>query len=153
KKIQAEPGPLDEDGPEVSSRWVGTGWTVFNNKGKPVRQFEPFFTGTHRFESDVRVGVGLILFYDPVERVVATLDPNHTWQKVIFDPWYQETWDVNDTVLSNDPETDLDVGDFFSRISENDYLPTWYGARIGGALGVHEQSAAQKTGSYADTPA
>jgi hypothetical protein len=29
---------------EVEPRWVGSGWTVFNNKGKPVRQYEPFFT-------------------------------------------------------------------------------------------------------------
>ena len=39
-----------------------------------------------------------MLFYDPVERVVATLHPNHTWEKVVFDPWRQETYDVNDTV-------------------------------------------------------
>ena len=44
KKIQAEPGPLVPGGPEVNPRWVGSGWTVFNNKGKPVRQFEPFFS-------------------------------------------------------------------------------------------------------------
>ena len=40
-----------------------------------------------------------MLFYDPVERVVATLHPNHTWEKVVFDPWKQATYDVNDTVL------------------------------------------------------
>ena len=54
---------------------MGSGWTIFNNKGKAVRQFEPFFSATHRFESDVRVGVSPILFYDPVGRVVATLHP------------------------------------------------------------------------------
>ena len=91
---------------DVSPRWVGSGWTVFNNKGKPVRQYEPFFTDTHRFEFDVRIGVSPVLFYDPVERVVATLHPNHTWEKVVFDPWRQETWDVNDTVLIADPKTD-----------------------------------------------
>jgi hypothetical protein len=54
KKIQAEPGPvplrdangtlvLGADGQprmtdhDVRPRWVGSGWTVFNNKGKPVR--------------------------------------------------------------------------------------------------------------------
>ena len=40
KKIQAEPGPVVEGGSEIAPRWVGTGWTVFNNKGKagaPVR--------------------------------------------------------------------------------------------------------------------
>ena len=41
-----------------------------------------------------------MLFYDPLERVVATLHPNHTYEKVVFDPWQQATWDVNDTVPS-----------------------------------------------------
>ena len=49
KKIQAEPGPVVEGGPVVSPRWVGSGWTIFNNKGKPVRQYEPFFDDTHAF--------------------------------------------------------------------------------------------------------
>ena len=123
---------------------MGTGWTVFNNKGKPVRQFEPFFTATHRFESDVRVGVSPILFYDPVQRVVATLNPNHSWQKVLFDSWHQETWDVNDTVLVDNPGDDPYVGDFFGRLSADDYLPTWHEVRIAGALGTQEQTAAQQ---------
>ena len=108
---------------DVSPRWVGSGWTVFNNKGKPVRQYEPFFTDTHRFEFDVRIGVSPVLFYDPVERVVATLHPNHTWEKVVFDPWRQETWDVNDTVLMADPKTDPDVGDFFGRLPSTSAVP------------------------------
>jgi len=33
-------------------RWVGTGRTVFNNKGKPVRQYEPFFSATHLYEPE-----------------------------------------------------------------------------------------------------
>ena len=122
KKIQAEAGPVpkrDAAGkilvgaagqPEmtpndVGPRWVGSGWRVFNNKGKPIRQYEPFFTDTHRFEFDIRIGVSPVLFYDPVERIVATLHPNHTWEKVVFDPWRQETWDVSDTVLVADPKT------------------------------------------------
>src|SRR5207244_4681047 len=120
KKIQAEPGPaphrdangkiiVDADGQsvmtpnEVSPRWVGSGWTVFNNKGKPVRQFEPFFSDTHTLDYDARIGVSAWLVYDPVERVVATLHTNHTWQKTVFDPWRQETWDAADTVLVADP--------------------------------------------------
>ena len=97
KKIQAEPGPLVEGGPVVSPRWVGSGWTIFNNKGKPVRQYEPFFSATHGFEFGVMVGVSPVLFYDPAERVIATLHPNHTYEKVVFDPWQQTTYDVNDT--------------------------------------------------------
>lgn len=153
KKIQAEPGPLIPGNADISPRWVGTGWTVFNNKGKPVRQYEPFFTDTHQFEFAILVGVSPIVCYDPVQRVVATLNPNHTWQKVLFDPWRQESWNVNDTVLITNPADDLNVGDFFSRLPADEYLPTWHGARIGGALGVQEQAAARKTESHANTPA
>ncbi len=181
KKIQAEPGRVPKrdangkiivgaDGqPEmtandVSPRWVGSGWIVFNNKGKPVRQYEPFFTDTHRFEFDVKIGVSPVLFYDPVERVVATLHPNHTYEKVIFDPWRQETWDVNDTVLVADPKTDADVGDFFRRLPDGEYLPTWHALRTDPAYAAafttrypdptvraKEAEAAQKTQVHAGT--
>jgi RHS repeat-associated protein len=36
QKVQAEPGPVIDHGPIVNPRWVGSGWTVFNNKGKAV---------------------------------------------------------------------------------------------------------------------
>lgn len=170
RKIQAEAGPaperdgngkiiVDADGQplmtvnDVSPRWVGSGWTVFNNKGRPVRQYEPFFTDTHDFEFDVRIGVSPVLFYDPVERVVATLHPNHSWEKTVFDPWQQETWDANDAVLVADPRNDPDVSDFFLRLPVGLYLPTWYAQRQGGAMGPQEQSAARKAAVHADTPA
>jgi RHS repeat-associated protein len=151
KKLQAEPGPVEDGGPEVKPRWVGSGWTVFNNKGKPVRQYEPFFTASHRFELARKVGVSPILCYDPAGRVIVTLHPNHTWEKVIFDPWRQETWDVNDTVLLDSRE-DLDAGGFVIRLPEDDYLPTWYEERADGALGRREQDAARKTSVHASTP-
>lgn len=126
KKIQAEP-----DG---AVRWVGTGWTVLNNKGRPVRRFEPFFTSTHRFEFDARNGVSPVLCYDPLSRVVATLHPNHTWEKFEFDPWRQTTHDVSDTVTL-DPTADADLRPFLfdpdgaPRIPAEEYLPTWHGLR------------------------
>ncbi|WP_221413568.1 SpvB/TcaC N-terminal domain-containing protein [Peribacillus simplex] len=168
RKIQVKPGPvpiqeldsgridtiLDELNmtTNVGPRWVVSGWTVFNNKGKPVRQYEPFFTDTHSFEFDVRIGISPVLFYDPMERVVATLHPNCTWEKVVFGPWRQEIWDVNDTVLKADPKHDPDVGDFFRRLPEAEYLPTWYSQRYGGALGPNQQAAAVKAAVHADTP-
>jgi RHS repeat-associated protein len=169
RKIQAEPGPVPQrdangdivvgtDGqPQMTpgsapSRWVGSGWTIFNNKGKPVREFEPFFTDTPRFERDVRVGVSPVLFYDPATRVVATLHPDHTWEKVVFDPWRQESWDVSDTALIADPKTDADVGDFFRRLPDSDYLPTWHAKRQSGGLGAQGQIAAAKTAIHAATP-
>jgi len=144
KKIQAEPG--DVDGEWADPRWVGSGWTIFNNKGKPVRKYEPFFGTTHQFEFAKTVGVSSTLFYDPLGRVVATLHPNHTYEKVVFDPWRQETWDVNDMlnltqlfdpsspdVLPDhtfNPADDLDVGEHFRRSPQSEYLPTWYDMRM-----------------------
>ncbi|MGA9768045.1 MAG: SpvB/TcaC N-terminal domain-containing protein [Blastocatellia bacterium] len=155
KKIQAEPGRLDLDDPSspiVNPRWVGSGWTIFNNKGKPVRQYEPFFDDTHDFTFARIVGVSSILFYDPLGRIVASLHPNHTWEKAIFDPWRQESWDVNDTALVADPKEDSDAGDFFRRLAESEYLPTWYAQRQAGALGPEEQDAAAKTAIHTETP-
>ena len=155
KKIQAEPGPVVDQGPVTDPRWVGSGWTIFNNKGKPVRQYEPFFSQLakgHQFEFGVQVGVSPILCYDPVERAVATIHPNHTYEKVVFDPWQQISWDVNDTVLQADPSTDPDVGDFFQRLPNGDYSPTWHTQRNGGGLGSQEQDAATKAAAHANTP-
>jgi RHS repeat-associated protein len=152
RKMQAEPGPIADGGPDVNPRWVGSGWTIFNNKGNPVRKYEPFFSATHAFQFANKAGVSSILFYDPAQRVVATLHADHTYEKVLFDPWRQATWDVNDTVLQSNPAQDPDVGDFFVQIPPRDYLPTWFEQRKDGQLGKEEQQAAAKTSVHANTP-
>jgi RHS repeat-associated protein len=152
-KTQAEPGPQDPNTPNspfLNPRWVSTGAQVYNNKGNPIHQYEPFFSSTPAFGIE-QWGVSNTFFYDPLERVVATLHPNHTFEKVVFDPWRQASYDVNDTVTF-DPKTDADVGKFFIRLPESDYLPTWYQQRSGGTQGPDEQSAAAKAAQHADTP-
>ncbi len=118
-KIQAEPGPAPERDPDTRElvivegevqmtptdpRWVGTGRTIFDNKGNPVKQYEPFFSDTHRYEDEeelVHWGVTPILHYDPLSRLIRTDLPNGTFSKVEFDPWQQTTWDENDTVTES----------------------------------------------------
>jgi RHS repeat-associated protein len=151
RKALAEPGPLLPGGPTVQ-RWVGGGWVLYNNKGKPVRRYEPFFSATSAFEVSQQ-GVGATLGHDPVGRVVATLHPDHTWERVVLDPWRQATWDANDTVLAADPADDPDVGELFGRLPQALYLPTWHAQRAGGALGAREQAAASKAAAHANTPA
>src|SRR6185312_4504709 len=133
-------------------RWVADGWKIFNNKGKPVRAYEAFFDAAHEFRFGNKVGVTATLFYDPLGRAVATLHPDHTWEKVVFDPWRQTSFDVNDTVLVGDPSTDADAGAYFARLPSSDFLPSWYDQRIGGGLGPEQQQAAQKAAAYAGTP-
>lgn len=151
-KARAEPGPLAPGGPQVSPRWSGTGWTVFNNKGKPVREYEPFFSGTHRFEFAKAVGVSPVTCYDPMDRVVATLASDGTYSKLVVDPWRQSTWDGGDTVLL-DPRTDPDVQGFLGpHLATLPAWQTWHARRAGGDLGPAEQAAAAKSQMYAATP-
>lgn len=83
RKDHVEPGPVSLGGGDVAQRWLGTGWTIFNNKGKAVRRYEPFFDDTPAFRFGHRVGVSSVLFHDPTEHVVATLHADHTWAKVL----------------------------------------------------------------------
>lgn len=162
KKIQGEPGPLDVNDPQalvVNPRWVGSGWTIFNNKGKPVRQYEPFFSATHNYEFGVMIGVSPVLFYDPAQRVIAILHPNHTYEKVVFDSWQQTTYDVNDTCASRgaqtgDPRTDPDIQGYLAEYFKTQPATwqTWHAQRIGGAMGANERDAAHRAAAHADTP-
>ncbi len=175
-KLQAEPGVapqrsadgdilLDAQGqPQMTSqpvnpRWIGSGWTIFNNKGKPVRQYEPFFSDTHHFEFGLRVGISPVFFYDPIGRVITTLHPNHTYEKVVFDPWQETRYDVNDTCAphnteTGDPRTDPDIRGYVAEYfrTQPGTWQTWHAQRIGGQLGQHEQNAAQRAAAHADTP-
>lgn len=145
-KVQAEPDPANP-----GARWVTSGWTVYNNKGKPVRQFEPFFSPTHAFDFNIRHGVSPTLFYDPLGRAIGTLRPDRSWEKVVFDPWRQESHDAHDTVLVADPRGDPDLGPFFQRLPAAEWSPTWHASRINSADPA-AKDAAQKAAAHAGTP-
>ena len=90
-----------------------------------------------------------ILFYDPAERVVATLHPNYTYEKVVFDPWKQVIYDVNDTVAAygdqtGDPRTDIDIrgytAKYFAALNDQTWR-TWLEKRRSGTMPVEEQRA------------
>ena len=152
KKLAAEPAPGPAGSGPAPQRWVASGWVVLNNKGKPVRQYEPFFTATHAFEFAVTVGVSPVLCYDPVGRAVATLHPNHTYDKVVLGTWQQTTWDVNDTVAVADPRNDADVGTSFVALAPAELSPTWYERRKDGDLGDAEKVAAAGALLHSGTP-
>ena len=153
EKDYTSPGPLTDSGPDVPNRWVGTGWTIFNNKGSPVQKYEAFFDNTHQFTDNAKVGVAVTMMYDPAGRVVATLHPNHMVEKaVIADAWTKTAFDANDNVLVSNFKTDPDVGHYFDGLPSYEYLPSWYDARSTGQLGADEQDAAMKAAAHANTP-
>lgn len=110
KKMQAESGKVKKpDGTSVDTgtqlRWVGNGRAVLNNKGNPIKQYEPYFSTTPAYENDpawVERGVTPTIYYDGAGRNVKTELPNGTFTKVVFDAWKQLHFDVNDTVLESE---------------------------------------------------
>jgi RHS repeat-associated protein len=148
-KVKTEPHK-DAMTDQPVPRWVATGMQVYNNKGDPVRQFEPFFTPTHMFGMEQH-GVSTTIFYDPLERVVGTFFPDRTYAKLVFNPWCEEAWDANDTVAYEDPSTDPHVGTFFQLLPKDDYLPTWYVRNINSQEPT-ERDSAQKAFAHAKTP-
>ncbi len=111
-KVPAEPGDafrLNIDGTVESvyaeRRWVGNGRVVLDNKGNPVKQYEPYFSHNPGYETEkemVEYGVSPVLHYDALSRNIRTNLPDGTFTKVDFSPWQQATYDQNDTVLDSD---------------------------------------------------
>lgn len=88
----------------VQLRWLGSGRDVLNNKGKPVKAYEPYFSITPRFESHrelVESGVSPVTTYDPVGRVVRVDYPDGTILRKDHASWRSALWDRNDTVLES----------------------------------------------------
>ena len=154
RTARAAPDPVSG-----AARWATSGWTIYDNKGRPVRAYEPFFAAANAFEFGAASGVATVTLYDPPGRVVATLHPDSSWEKTTFGPWLEQKWDGDDTVLVTDPRSDPDVGDYFTRLLGTTTFTSWYDLRIGGQYGstpeeqAAQQDAARKTAPFAATPA
>ena len=101
KKVQAEP-----DSGSDALRWIASGKTVVNNKGKPVKQYEPYYSATHQFlpaEAQSGVGVTPILYYDAAGRLIRTDMPDGSFSRVEFSPWFARSFDQNDTLADGNP--------------------------------------------------
>ncbi len=109
KKVQAEP-----EQPGQPLRWVANGKTILNNKGKPVKQYEPYFSPPevgHRFEEPHEEGVTPIIYYDAAGRTVRTEMADGSLNRVEFSPWHMRSFDQNDNVLESTWYTDRNPPD------------------------------------------
>ncbi|MCP4602363.1 MAG: toxin [Proteobacteria bacterium] len=116
---------------DVTERWLVSGRTVYNNKEKPIKQYEPFYSATPEYEDEeffAEYGVTPVIHYDPLLRVIRTDTPKGFFSKVEFTPWEVLTYDVNDTVL---------VSDYYADYSNHS---------------ADEQAALDKAAAHADTP-
>lgn len=71
----------DPDNPNV----VVNGWTVYNNKGKAVEQYEPYFDQGFDYKDvlETQKGQKIRVFHDVRGQAVRTLNPDNTEQRVI----------------------------------------------------------------------
>jgi RHS repeat-associated protein len=159
-KFQAEPGVAarvtvnDDDTVSIEEidtsalvppqlRWLGTGRKIMNNKGHVVKDYEPFFSVSHAFESEkelVEAGVTQIRGYDALDRVVRVDYPDATFARTEHGAWKTTELDQNDTVLESE----------------------WYAQRVGreidaeltaaGKDPAREEQAARQTEAHAATP-
>jgi len=91
---------------------IVSGWQVYDNKGRVVEKYEPFFAVGLDYESpgDAQFGQKATMFYDPRGQVIRTLNPDGSEQRVIYGvpanlanpeqfaptPWEAYTYDAND---------------------------------------------------------
>ncbi|KAA8892865.1 virulence plasmid 65kDa B protein-domain-containing protein [Sphaerosporella brunnea] len=144
---------LDVHGAGESTQWRFTGWVIKDNKGYPVKQFHPFYAPSHdfrfQFEENLKsIAPAVTFLRDPLNRVIGTLHPDYTWDKVQYTPWSQIVFYTGDTVLIDDPAKDEDVDAYFRALDPASYLPTWYSQR----QTRWDKDAARKSETYSDTP-
>ena len=141
-KIQAEP---EASGQPV--RWIANGKTILNNKGKPVKQYEPYFSPAevaHRFEEPIEVGVTTVVYYDAAGRTVRTEMPDGSFVRVDFSPWHVASYDPNDTVRESSW--------YLDRNSPDPAQPLPRDPITGRLLVTEEQRSAWLAAQHHDTP-
>lgn len=96
--------PSDGEAVPVGSadpRWLATGRTIYNNKGQPVKQYEPYFVNTPEFvdcETLNRFGVSSTHEYDPLGREFRVTSAKGFVKRIDRAPWEETDWDGIDTL-------------------------------------------------------
>jgi RHS repeat-associated protein len=100
---------------------IVSGWQVYDNKGRVVEKYEPFFAVGRDYAApnDAQFGQKAKMFYDPRGQVIRTLNPDGSEQRVIYGipadltnpnqfaptPWEVFTYDANDLApISKGPD-------------------------------------------------
>ncbi|NEQ66043.1 MAG: hypothetical protein F6K21_11180, partial [Symploca sp. SIO2D2] len=85
----------------TSDRWLTSNRKVYNNKGNPVKEYEPYYIQGYEYVDNEELnqfGVSPTLFYDPLQRLIRVDTPKGFFTKVEFTPWQERHYDENDTV-------------------------------------------------------
>lgn len=98
----------DSNNPNVTV----SGWQTYDNKGRVVEKYEPFFSTGWNYAppKEAQLGQKATMFYDPRGQVIRTVNPDGSEQRVIYGiplnlddpeqfnptPWEAYTYDAND---------------------------------------------------------
>ncbi|WP_127529436.1 SpvB/TcaC N-terminal domain-containing protein [Paenibacillus kobensis] len=87
-------------------RWLVSGKTVYDHKGRPVEQYLPYYSTVPSYE-DQALAAGLlppptVTHYDPLSRVYQVDSPKGFFTKTIFTPWEEAHYDSNDTIADSE---------------------------------------------------
>jgi YD repeat-containing protein len=106
--------------PTGEERVVVSGWQTYDNKGRVVEKYEPFFSCGWEYASPTteQLGQKVTMFYDPRGQVIRTVNPGGSEQRVIYGipvdlanpepftptPWEAYTYDANDNAGRTHPD-------------------------------------------------
>jgi RHS repeat-associated protein len=98
---------------------IVSGWQVYDNKGRVVQKYEPFFAVGFEYSepAEAQLGQKTTIFYDPRGRAIRTLNPDGSEQRVVLgvpaglrDPdvyqptaWESYAYDANDNAGRTHP--------------------------------------------------
>jgi RHS repeat-associated protein len=105
--------------PASKPRVVVSGWQTYDNKGRVLEKYEPFFSEGWEYKppTDAQLGQRATMFYDPRGQVVRTVNPDGSEQRVVFGvpadlsnpdvsaptPWENYLYDANDNAGRTHP--------------------------------------------------
>ena len=156
-KTQAAPGPLTAGRAAVPTRWLGSGWTIYNNKGAPVRQYEPFFTASSAFEFRALAGPSIVTVNDGIGRTIGKLYPDNRWEKVAIGGWVGPIVGLERHRFDRRSAAGRGRGAVVRPVVGGAPFVSWHDARIGGtsvpATTPPRLRTPRKTEAHAATPA
>ncbi len=86
---------------ETDTRWVVSGRVEYNNKGLPVRSYQPYFINSSRYIDDAAFrdfGYYDTHYYDPLGREVRVVTAQGYLRRQTYHAWYGIKEDENDTL-------------------------------------------------------
>ncbi len=145
---------------------VVSGWQIYNNKGAVVEQYEPFFDKGFDYSLPQlsstggiiapQLGVKVKMYYDTIGRVVRTVNPDNSEQRVVYGvptalntpdsftptPWENYAYDANDLAPFTNPGSNVPQSNWYTPKSS-----------LTDALGKTIQTTEHKAHYNADTEA